>query len=255
MNPKQRAKLLAAFESKTEVPMLILSLIYVLLALIPDVAQLDQEEHHFINQLIWLVWGIFATELAIKILLSQQRGRYLMQNWPDVLIVAMPFLRPLRFIRILFILPRTWRQTKAVLRQKTLSFIGLTSLLTVMLSSAFVYLVERGSDSPIEDYSDALWWAMTTITTVGYGDMYPVTAFGRGVAVFLMLTGITLFGLLTASVASFFVDDNQQQRLDSQHQHNHRKCGQQPRSQFHLARFRQQLKEKYHLHHSHSKRR
>ncbi|MCG3732369.1 potassium channel family protein [Vibrio cincinnatiensis] len=245
MNHKQRTQLLIAFEHKTEVPMLILSLIYVLLALVPDLAKLDDQERYFINQLIWLVWGIFATELGIKILLSTQRWRYLIQHWQDVLIVAMPFLRPLRFLRILFILPKTWRQTKAVLRQKTLSFIGLTSLLTVMLSSAFVYLVEKGSASPIKDYSDALWWAMTTITTVGYGDMYPVTSFGRGVAVFLMLTGITLFGLLTASVASFFVDDNQQTWLSEKK----RPLSPIPRHTFHLARFRYQLKEKQRQHH------
>ncbi|MGC9422397.1 potassium channel family protein [Vibrio sp.] len=240
MNHQQRSQLLNAFEHKTEVPMLILSLIYVLLALVPDLAQLDEQERHFINQLIWLVWGIFATELGIKVLLSTHRWSYLIQHWQDVLIVAMPFLRPLRFLRILFILPKTWRQTKAVLRQKTFSFIGLTSLLTVILSSAFVYLVERGSSSPIESYGDALWWAMTTITTVGYGDMYPVTSFGRGVAVFLMLTGITLFGLLTASVASFFVDDNQQSR-----QHEKQPDSSSiPRRTFHLARFRYQLKEK-----------
>ncbi len=61
--------------------------------------------------------------------------------------------------------------------------------------------------STIHNYGDALWWAIVTVTTVGYGDKYPVTAGGRGVAVVLMLVGIGLIGVLTATVASYFVEE------------------------------------------------
>ncbi len=69
-----------------------------------------------------------------------------------------------------------------------------------------VLSVEEGADSSIESFGDALWWATTTITTVGYGDTYPVTGPGRGVAAFLMISGIALFGVLTANIAAFFVE-------------------------------------------------
>lgn len=62
--------------------------------------------------------------------------------------------------------------------------------------------------STIHNYPEALWWAIVTVTTVGYGDTYPVTAAGRGVAVVLMLVGIGLIGVLTATIASFFVQEN-----------------------------------------------
>ncbi|ENM5769881.1 potassium channel family protein [Vibrio mimicus] len=251
-----RKKLLEKVENTTETPMLILSVIYVVVALLPDIAVLSPEDLEFLDGLLWIVWGIFATELLVKIFVSPKPLQYMVQNWPDVLIVAMPFLRPLRFLRILLVLPKAWRQTRSVLRQKTFSFIGLTSLSTVLLSAAFVYLVEKGTPSPINSYSDALWWAMSTITTVGYGDMYPVTGFGRGVAVFLMLTGITLFGLLTASVASFFVEDDtakkdhvtintlleRSEQLEMQL--NQLVETQKPRRRFHLASYRQQLAER-----------
>lgn len=251
-----RKKLLEKVENTTETPMLILSVVYVVVALLPDIAVLSPDDLEFLDGLLWIVWGIFATELLVKIFVSPKPLQYMMQNWPDVLIVAMPFLRPLRFLRILLVLPKAWRQTKSVLRQKTFSFIGLTSLSTVLLSAAFVYLVEKGTPSPINSYADALWWAMSTITTVGYGDMYPVTGFGRGVAVFLMLTGITLFGLLTASVASFFVEDDtakqdhlslnllleKNQQLETQL--NQLVETQQPRKRFHSASYRRQLAER-----------
>ncbi|EJL6421956.1 potassium channel family protein [Vibrio cholerae] len=251
-----RKKLLEKVENTTETPMLILSVVYVVVALLPDIAVLSPDDLEFLDGLLWIVWGIFATELLVKIFVSPKPLQYMMQNWPDVLIVAMPFLRPLRFLRILLVLPKAWRQTKSVLRQKTFSFIGLTSLSTVLLSAAFVYLVEKGTPSPINSYADALWWAMSTITTVGYGDMYPVTGFGRGVAVFLMLTGITLFGLLTASVASFFVEDDtakqdhlslnllleKNQQLETQL--NQLVETQQHRKRFHLASYRRQLAER-----------
>ncbi|EGR0467009.1 potassium channel family protein [Vibrio cholerae] len=251
-----RKKLLEKVENTTETPMLILSVVYVVVALLPDIAVLSPDDLEFLDGLLWIVWGIFATELLVKIFVSPKPLQYMMQNWPDVLIVAMPFLRPLRFLRILLVLPKAWRQTKSVLRQKTFSFIGLTSLSTVLLSAAFVYLVEKGTPSPINSYADALWWAMSTITTVGYGDMYPVTGFGRGVAVFLMLTGITLFGLLTASVASFFVEDDTAKQdhlslnllLEKNHQLgtqlNQLVETQQPRKRFHLASYRRQLAER-----------
>ncbi len=251
-----RKKLLEKVENTTETPMLILSVVYVVVALLPDIAVLSPDDLEFLDGLLWIVWGIFATELLVKIFVSPKPLQYMMQNWPDVLIVAMPFLRPLRFLRILLVLPKAWRQTKSVLRQKTFSFIGLTSLSTVLLSAAFVYRGEKGTPNPINSYADALWWAMSTITTVGYGDMYPVTGFGRGVAVFLMLTGITLFGLLTASVASFFVEDDtakqdhlslnllleKNQQLETQL--NQLVETRQPRKRVHLASYRRQLAER-----------
>ncbi|MGL5290513.1 MAG: potassium channel family protein, partial [Vibrionaceae bacterium] len=161
-----------------------------------------------VDDLLWLLWGLFATEFLLRLSLTPNKIKYVKKNCPDVLIVALPFIRPLRFFRLLFVLPRAWRHTRSILRKKTLRMIGLMSALTVFLSASFVYVVERDHAGPIDSFADALWWAITTITTVGYGDTYPVTGFGRGVAVILMVTGITLFGLLTANAASFFLEDH-----------------------------------------------
>jgi voltage-gated potassium channel len=87
------------------------------------------------------------------------------------------------------------------------------------VAAGSVYLAERGGEGPIQSFGDSLWWAMATITTVGYGDVYPKTPAGRGVAVVLMLLGISLFSILTARIASFFVapeeSDHPHEELDA----------------------------------------
>jgi voltage-gated potassium channel len=210
MDRDRRTTLFARVEQVTEIPMLVLAFVFLIIVLLPEIMPLSLRVENMLEGMLWLIWGVFAVELGIKTYLAPDRRRYLVAHWPDVLTVALPFLRPLRLLRIFVVVARAWKQTRSVLRQRTLSLVGLTSLITIILSATFVYAVERRTDGPIQTYVDALWWAVTTITTVGYGDMYPTTNVGRGVAVFLMLTGIALFGLLTASIAAFFVEEDAQ---------------------------------------------
>ena len=84
----------------------------------------------------------------------------------------------------------------------------------VLGSAAAAYALEDGAGGTIDSLGDALWWAITTVTTVGYGDMFPVTPAGRGIAAFLMLSGIALFGVLTANIAAFFVEQDQEEGID-----------------------------------------
>ena len=90
--------------------------------------------------------------------------------------------------------------------------------LIVFAGAGLVTVAERSAKGAnIHNFGQGLWWAMVTVTTVGYGDRYPVSPFGQGVAVVLMLVGIGLIGVLTATVASYFVDqktDKLEQRLE-----------------------------------------
>ena len=102
--------------------------------------------------------------------------------------------------------------------QRTFSTVAMTGFVAALLAATLIYVVERGGDGPIQTYQDALWWAAATVATVGYGDVYPKTAAGRGIAFLLMLVGISVFGVLTARVAAFFVeareDDHHGKKLD-----------------------------------------
>lgn len=205
------------FQRAVDVPMLALSLAFLLILLAPMLVDLSQSTTDALQRVEWLIWAAFAVELAANTYLAQRRLVHLRDHWFDVLIVALPVLRPLRiaraarFIRLsqgtrlLAVVARFTHSVRAILAERGLQYVLLTGLVLIVVAAAAVSRFERGSDGSIQNFATALWWAATTVTTVGYGDAYPVTAEGRGVAVFLMILGIAMFGLLTASITSFFV--------------------------------------------------
>jgi voltage-gated potassium channel len=130
-----------------------------------------------------------------------------------------PFLRPLRvvrsarFLRLLregrvgVFLLRGFEAVKDVLTRHKLHYTLLVAGAMTVGAGVIVAELEHGvKDATIANLPDGLWWAVTTVTTVGYGDKYPITAAGRAVAVVLMLVGVGLFGLLAASLASFLIE-------------------------------------------------
>jgi voltage-gated potassium channel len=100
---------------------------------------------------------------------------------------------------------RAVHSTQTILTEHGLQYVLALGGLLLVACAGLVTLFERESDGSIRNFGDGLWWAVTTITTVGYGDKFPVTTEGRGIAIFLMLVGITLFGLITANIAAFLV--------------------------------------------------
>jgi voltage-gated potassium channel len=208
MSDERRKELFERVERATELPMLILALIFLVAVAVPEVIDLPEAWAVAFEELMWIVWAAFAFELLVKTYLSPHRRRYLFTHWMDVISVLVPFLRPLRLLRLVVVGIRFWTESRTVLRERTFGVIGTASLLAVFAAALLVYLAERGGDGTIQSFADALWWASATITTVGYGDVYPKSAAGRGVAVLLMLVGISLFGLLTARVAAFFVESD-----------------------------------------------
>ena len=134
---------------------------------------------------------MFAVEFGVKLALVQHRRRYLITHWLDLLTLCVPFLRPLRLLRLAVVAARFWRPSKYILRKQTWAFIGVTSAAVIVGSAVAVYAFERRAGGTILTFGDALWWTVTTVTTVGYGDVYPITPAGRVVTVFLAFTGIS----------------------------------------------------------------
>jgi|GEM_PF-242187 len=209
---------LSAFERQTDLPMLVLSVAFLALLALPWFWPDASEHRSLLDTLEWTVWGVFAIELAVRVTLAPQRGRYLLHHWFDVAIVVLPFLRPLRILRavrgvaLLTRFTTTWRR---LLARRGLQYVLLFALGAIVASAVAVTRAETATaGAPIEDFADGLWWAVTTVTTVGYGDTYPTTAMGRGIGVALMLVGIALFGVITANVAAYFVQEDEDERDD-----------------------------------------
>jgi voltage-gated potassium channel len=154
----------------------------------------------------WAAWALFAVDYMARLMLSHQRGEFVRGNLLDLAVVALPLLRPLRLLRLVTLLHVLNRYAGASLRGKVLTYVAGSTVLVLFVASLAVLNAERAAKgATITTYPDALWWAATTVTTVGYGDRYPVTGTGRLVAVGLMLAGIALLGVVTAALASWLV--------------------------------------------------
>lgn len=210
---------LERFEQYTAVPMLVLAVAFIPLLLIPLFVTLSPGWDQTFLVLDWFIWAAFAVEYVIRLYLAPRKLQFVRRNVVDLVVVALPLLRPLRFLRIVrlaVVLARAERAAKTVLTQHKLHYLLLIALVVVVGAAALVAELERGApDGNIESFAEALWWAVTTVTTVGYGDTFPVTAAGRGIAVVLMLLGIGIFGVLAASLAAYFVEQDASGDTDS----------------------------------------
>ena len=151
-------------------------------------------------------WALFVGDLVIRVALAEHRGRYLVRHWFDVVVLAVPVLRPLRLLRLVTLLNVLNRHAVNGLRGRIALYAGAASLLLGFCGALAVLDAERGHPGAnIETFGDAAWWAVVTMTTVGYGDRYPVTVEGRFAATVLMLGGVALLGTVTATLASWLV--------------------------------------------------
>jgi voltage-gated potassium channel len=157
----------------------------------------------------WVVWGSWAVLVAdflVRLVLSESRSRFILSTPLELATIALPLLRPLRLLRLLTLLAAVNRHAGSTLRGRVGIYVASSMLLVVFVASLAVLDAERGRGGNINDFGDAVWWSMTTISTIGYGDRFPVTGTGRLVAVGLMLAGIALLGIVTASVATWLVE-------------------------------------------------
>lgn len=162
----------------------------------------------FCNGVTWATWAVFAIDYAMRWYLSQDRRAFVRTNLLDLVVLALPLLRPLRMLRLITLLDRISRGSAATsLRGRIAVYVfGGAGLIVLCASLAMLDAERNATDANIRTFGDALWWAATTVTTVGYGDRYPTTGEGRLVAGLLMLGGIALLGVVTATLASWILD-------------------------------------------------
>ena len=174
------------------------------------VVDITPSTQKLIDVIQWVCWLAFAIDLLLGIFTSKVKSEYLKHHFLDVAAVLLPFLRPLRLMRVISF-GGLVIQKVAIGRQFAITLkVAIASIFIAYVAAVQVTISERGVEgSNIKNFGDGLWWAVTTVTTVGYGDRFPVSTEGRLLAVLLMIAGISLVGVITASVASWFVKMSQ----------------------------------------------
>lgn len=154
-----------------------------------------------------VIWVAFVVDYVVSLCLAEHRWRWFTHNLFALLTIALPMFRPLRLLRLLTVLHVLNRTSGMAVRGRiTVYAFGAVGML-MYVGALAVYSVERGvPGTMIDGFGTALWWAFVTVTTVGYGDVSPVTSEGKLIAVALMFAGIALIGIVTATLASWIVD-------------------------------------------------
>ena len=204
------------WERRTEIPLLLLALAFLVAYAWPVLdPRLDPNLGTWLAVVSWTVWAAFAIDFAARLALSQEPARYALSHWYDVALIALPLLRPLRLLRLLAFVRILNRSASTNLAGRVTTYVIGTAAMLMGLGAIAVLDAEQ--DHPhanITTFGDAIWWAATTVTTVGYGDHFPVTTTGRFIAFTLMLTGIAVVGVITASVAAWFVSSIEQEQAE-----------------------------------------
>ncbi|CAN5293729.1 potassium channel family protein [soil metagenome] len=152
-------------------------------------------------------WVVFIVDYLVTLVLAKPRWRWFYRHLLDLAIVALPLLRPLRLLRLITLLRALQRVAGSALRGRVVIYVaGAASLLIFVAALAELDQERHAPGASIVTFPDGLWWAIVTMTTVGYGDLYPVTDVGRWIAVAVMLGGIALIGVVTATFASWIVE-------------------------------------------------
>jgi voltage-gated potassium channel len=168
------------------------------------------------------IWAVFLIDYAVRLMLAGNRRRFVRSNSPDLIaILPLDFLRVARLARLAR-LTRLLRAGSVLWRVTTdvRGVLGTNGLGYVLVVTAVVILAGGSAAAVAEDdlatFGDGLWWALVTATTVGYGDISPVTPQGRAVAAVLMLVGIGTIGMLTGSIATYFLQHRVELRANPQ---------------------------------------
>ncbi|MCS7050279.1 MAG: potassium channel family protein [Thermomicrobium sp.] len=157
------------------------------------------------------IWVVFVADSVIRLGRARDRLRFVRDHWIEAIAILpwdlLRVVRVLRLVRLVRVFRagvwfwRATRELQTIARQNGLGYVLLVAAGIVLVGSAVFWIVEPS----VHGYGEALWWAVVTVTTVGYGNVAPRTAAGRAVAVVLMVVGISVIGMLTSSLATYFL--------------------------------------------------
>ncbi|MDV6317963.1 ion transporter [Chromohalobacter sp. HP20-39] len=211
-------------ESITPFQLIVLVLsFYVIGALLADLfLTLPEEVSRLLTYMDWVVCAFFFADFCLRFRAAPNKWRYMRWGWLDLLACIPPgpfqgarlfrVVQMLRVIRAVKSVRMIWRVLFRNRAEGVFASAATATLLLVAFGAITMLLLESPHpESPINTAEEALWWAFVTVTTVGYGDYYPITTLGRVVAVLLMVGGVGLFGSFAAYIGSLVVSDDSEQ--------------------------------------------
>jgi voltage-gated potassium channel len=207
-----RNDLVDSIERFTRYPMAVLGFAWLVLAVAILTTKLKGSPSTVLVGAFFGLWVLILVEYLVRLVVTPDRRGYLKRRWVEPATVVVPPFQGWHIVgmeKMSLLVHEGELRVEAVLKHHSLFRVLIAAVMTLILGAWLVLLFERNAKgSNIHNYPDALWWAIVTVTTVGYGDRFPVTEGGRIVAVVLMLLGIGLIGVLTATVASVFVKEH-----------------------------------------------
>jgi len=214
---RERSQLLEQYDEWFEIPGLILALAWMVLLVIDLVSGLNP----FLNEIFNLIWILFIADFAFRLILVPHKAAYLKENWLTVLSLILPAVRllqvvrvlrfvqaahGLRMVRMLTSLNRGVRSLRHTFARRGFGYVVAVTLLVTLVGAAGMFTFETGSTGvgAFKTYGDALFWTVMVMTTLG-GNYTPVTPEGRILAVILAVYAFSVFGYVTATLASYFI--------------------------------------------------
>jgi voltage-gated potassium channel len=197
---------LRRFEERTKWPMAAAAVIFLVGYSVDVLAQPRGNCSTATHFVMAATWATFILDYVVRLCLARNRLRWFVRNLLDFVIITLPLFRPLRLFRLLFLIGVIDKAIGQAIRGRVVLYTASGAILLIYACSLSILQVERPQPgTTIRNFGDALWWAIETVTTVGYGDTSPHTDVGKLIAVTLMIGGIGVVGLITASLASWIV--------------------------------------------------
>jgi voltage-gated potassium channel len=196
---------LQRFERNTEWPLAAAAVVFLVLFSRQVLAEPHGREAHIIWAIDWAIWGLFFLDYFVRLSLAADRWHWFWRHLLDFAIITLPLFRPLRLLRMLVLIEVLQKAVGDAFRGRIVVYTA-SGVLLIYTSALAVFDKERYlPGTKIDSFGKAIWWSITTVTTVGYGDVYPITNAGRVIAVLLMIGGISLVGVVTAALASWII--------------------------------------------------
>lgn len=194
------------WEQRTEWPLALVAIAFLIIYSIEVLSRPHGHEARMLWAAGWIAWSLFVIDYLVRLMLAANRRQWFLRHLVDLLIVALPVMRPLRLLRLVVLVGALQKAVGNAVRGRILIYTISGVVLLIYVGSLAILDQERTQPgATINSFGKAVWWAITTVTTVGYGDLYPITFTGRVIAVLLMVGGISLVGVVTASLASWIV--------------------------------------------------